>query len=176
MWVTCFMNLKDNLFFPVFSVQFCSSYLQPEFPIVMLSFLLLHCDMIYLVLVSLLGGQQAHGQLIWAVGTWMVMPQDTPSWPVCAPSPSPSWWLPMKGSKDHLQIPRWNSALRALKAGVCTGGGVCYPPPVSPGQWKELQSLGDHIWTSETPVDPASVSAWSLRATEGLGHLEHLWA
>lgn len=131
MWVTCFMNLKDNLFFPVFSVQFCSSYLQPEFPIVMLSFLLLHCDMIYLVLVSLLGGQQAHGQLIWAVGTWMVMPQDTPSWPVCAPSPSPSWWLPMKGSKDHLQIPRWNSALRALKAGVCTGGGVCYPPPVS---------------------------------------------
>lgn len=88
MWVTCFVNLKNNSFFPVFLVQFWSSCPQPEFQLLVFSFFLLHCDMTYLVLVTvgLLGGQQAHGQLIWAV-TGMVTPQDTVSWPVCVFQP-----------------------------------------------------------------------------------------
>lgn len=43
MWVTCFINLKENFFFPFFFVQFCSSYPQPELQTSVLSFLLLHC-------------------------------------------------------------------------------------------------------------------------------------
>lgn len=56
----------------------------------------------------------------------------------------------MKGSKVHLQIPRWNLALRAkpLKAGVSTGEGVSYPPTVSADLVDEMgwRAFGDHIW------------------------------
>lgn len=69
----------------------------------------------------------------------------------------------MKGSKVHLQIPRWNLALRAkpLKAGVSTGEGVSYPPTVSADLVDERgwRAFGDHIWPSEMPVDPAGVLA-----------------
>lgn len=69
----------------------------------------------------------------------------------------------MKGSKVHLQIPRWNSALRAkhLSTGVSADEGVYYPPTVRGDLVKERgwRAFGDHIWTSEMPLDPAGVLA-----------------
>lgn len=164
-------------------VQFCSSYPQPEVRILVLPFLLLHCDMTPLVLVtaSLLGEQQAHGQPVWAVRTWMVVPQDTTWWPACAPASSPSWWLPMKGSKVHLWIPAWNLALRAkhLKA-VSLQLRVSAILLLSVVIWS-MEGAGEPLVIPfghlvEMPLNSAGVLAWSLRTIEGLRHLEHLWA
>lgn len=163
MWVTCFVNLK-NIFSSFLGavLEFLSSTWVPDLGALILALALCHDR----------SGACNCGSAGGTAGTWAANlgceSKDGLSSghcvmaSVCVPASSSSWWLPMKGSKVHLQIPRWNSALRAkhLSTGVSAGEGVYYPPNCQggSGQGKGLERL----WWSHLDIWNACRPSWCI--------------